>query len=75
MTAIVVYAATSMADLVLQYRDAKRVAALRWQSVMIASVAFAVSIFAVVGSGLEVAGYTLLLLIAGLPIYFWLKNR
>jgi APA family basic amino acid/polyamine antiporter len=73
ITAVVVYAASAMADLTLQIRDQRSGVTLRWQSVLTAVVALLVSIFAIVGSGVEVASYTLLLLVAGLPIYYWLK--
>ena len=74
LTAIVVYAASAAADLVLQYRDADNGKPLRWQSVLIAVLALAVSIFAIAGSGLEIVGYTLILLVAGLPLYVWLRR-
>lgn len=74
LTAIVVYAASAAADLVLQHRDARRGKLVRWQSVLIALAALTVSIFAIVGSGLQVAGYTLVLLAAGLPFYAWLRK-
>lgn len=74
LTAIVVYAASAAADLVLQKRDATGGKALRWQSVLIAASALTVSIFAMVGAGLEIMGYTLVLLVAGLPFYFWFRK-
>ena len=74
LTAILVYAASAAADLVIQYRETTQGAPVRRQSLLIAVVALAVSVFAIVGSGLEIAGYTLILLGAGLPLYWWLKT-
>lgn len=71
LTAIVVYAASAMADLVLQHRDANSGRSLRWSSILIATLALGVSCLAIVGSGLEMVGYTLVLLVAGLPFYLW----
>ena len=53
LTAIVVYAVSAAADLVLQHRDTRGGKQLRWQSVFIAIVALTVSIFAIIGSGLQ----------------------
>jgi APA family basic amino acid/polyamine antiporter len=74
IAAIVVYAACAAADLVLQFRARKAGSKMRWQSMLTAMVAFAISIFAIVGSGLEVAVYTALLLVAGLPVFFWSRS-
>jgi APA family basic amino acid/polyamine antiporter len=74
IAAIVVYAACAGADLVLQLRAGKAGAKLRWQSILTALIAFTVSIFAIVGAGLEVAAYTGLLLVAGLPVFFWSRS-
>ena len=73
ITAVVVYAACAAADLVLQCRAADAGEALRWQSILIAVIAFLVSLFAIVGSGVRVAGYTGLLLLAGLPVFYWIR--
>jgi APA family basic amino acid/polyamine antiporter len=74
ITAVVVYAASALADLALQFRDRKAGTALHWPGVLTAIVALSVSIFAIVGSGLEVAAYTALLLVAGVLVYYWLKS-
>lgn len=74
ITAVVVYAACAAADLVLQLRARDAGETLRWQSVLIAIIAFLVSLFAIVGSGIRIAGYTALLLIAGLPVFYWIRR-
>ena len=74
ITAVVVYAACAIADLVLQIRATESGEALRWQSVLVAITAFLVSVFAIVGSGVRVAGYTSLLLVAGLPVYYLIRK-
>jgi APA family basic amino acid/polyamine antiporter len=75
MAAVVVYAACAAADLVLQLRAKNEGIALRWQTLMTAAIAFLVSIFAIVGSGVQVAAYTGLLLVIGLPVYFWSRSH
>ena len=75
MASVVVYAACAAADLVLQFRASNEGVQLRWQTVVTAAIAFLVSVFAIVGSGVQVAAYTALLLVIGLPIYYWSRSH
>lgn len=72
LTTLVPYSASAAADLVLQKRDAAAGRKWRRSSVLIACAALIFSLFAIIGSGLEVVGYGLILLAAGLPVYFWM---
>ncbi|MFT4606011.1 MAG: APA family basic amino acid/polyamine antiporter [Rhodothermales bacterium] len=74
LTTLLPYAASAVAELVLQRRDAAS-GTWNWTAVIIAGGALAFSVFAIVGSGLEVAALGLILLAAGLPIYFWVTRR
>lgn len=73
LTTLLPYAAAATSALVLQKRDA---ATEGWmpKAVGIAAGALGFSLFAIVGSGLDVAALGLILLAAGLPVYFWLKR-
>ena len=75
LTTLVPYTLSAAADMLLQKRDAAAGTALRWRSVVIALGALSFSLFAIIGSGLEVVGYGSLLLLAGLPVYFWMKRK
>ena len=74
LTTLLPYAASALSDLVLQKRDASAGKAKNWKSFSIAIGALVFSLFTIIGSGLEVAAYGLILLAAGLPIYYWLKR-
>jgi APA family basic amino acid/polyamine antiporter len=68
LTTLVPYAASALADLVFQRRTDRGVT--RWRSIAVAVLALLFSLFAIIGSGVEVVGYGLLLLAAGLPVYY-----
>ena len=70
LTTLVPYAASAASDLVLQRREGT----IRWQGVAVAVGAFLFSLFAIIGSGIEVAVYGTILLAAGLPVYFWVTR-
>ena len=74
LTTLLPYAASALSDLVLQKRDTSAGKAKNWKSFSIAIGALVFSLFTIIGSGLEVAAYGLILLAAGLPIYYWLKR-
>lgn len=74
LTTLLPYAASALSDLALQKRDADAGRGTQWKSVVIAIGALAFSIFAIVGSGLTVAAYGLILLAAGLPFYYKSKR-
>ena len=69
LTTLLPYAASALSALVLQKRDANAGEAISGKAVLIALGALAFSLFAIIGSGLEVAAYGLILLAAGYPIY------
>ncbi len=71
LTTLVPYAASAASDLVLQRREGT----IRWQGVAVAVGALLFSIFAIIGSGMEVVGYGTILLAAGLPVYFWVTRK
>lgn len=74
LTSVLPYASSSIADLVLQKRAAPS-EGWRWKSVLVAIGALAFSIFVILGAGLKDASLGLILLAAGLPIYYWLKIK
>ncbi|MDA1028825.1 MAG: amino acid permease [Bacteroidetes bacterium] len=74
LTSVLPYASSSVADLVLQKRAAPS-EGWRWKSVLVATGALAFSIFVIFGAGLKDASLGLILLAAGLPIYYWLKRK
>ncbi len=74
LTTLLPYAASALSDLVLQKGDTSAGKAKNWKSFSIAIAALVFSLFTIIGSGLEVAAYGLILLAAGLPIYYWLKR-
>jgi APA family basic amino acid/polyamine antiporter len=75
LTAVLVYVFAALADLVLQWRDSHQGVSTRWQSIAVALVALIASVFAVLGSGIELLVYTAILLLCGLPVYLWLKRE
>jgi APA family basic amino acid/polyamine antiporter len=74
LTAIVVYLICALADLVVQRRDAKVGKPFRLSSAWVAAVAFTTALVALLGSGVELLGYTAILLVAGLPVYAWSRR-
>ena len=74
LTTLLPYAASALSEIVLQRRDMAFKGAINYRTIAVALGALAFSIFAIVGSGLEVAAYGLVLLAAGFPIYLWQKR-
>ncbi|HKK46596.1 MAG TPA: amino acid permease [Balneolaceae bacterium] len=75
LTTLLPYAASALSDLVLQKREAdKEGIHYNWKSVSIAVGALIFSLFTIIGSGLDVAAYGLILLVSGLPVYYWIKS-
>jgi APA family basic amino acid/polyamine antiporter len=76
LTTLIPYAASAAADYVLHRRAVEQGTETRkWKTLIVAAIAFVFSIFAIIGSGLEVVAYGSLLLIAGLPVYYWTRKR
>jgi APA family basic amino acid/polyamine antiporter len=74
LTTLLPYAASALSEFVLQRRDVALGGTFNFRAMTVAFGALAFSIFAIVGSGLEVAAYGLVLLAAGFPIYVWQKR-
>jgi APA family basic amino acid/polyamine antiporter len=74
LATVVPYAVCAIAVLVLPAADAPSQGARR-TAVAIAIVAFATSLLVVAGAGAEVAYWTLLLILAGLPVYALIHRR
>ena len=75
LTTLLPYAASAISEFVLQRRDVAAGGQANFKAIAIAFGALAFSIFAIVGSGVEVAAYGLILLAAGYPIYLWQKSQ
>jgi len=74
LTALFPYVLCSMAELMLFIKDRERFQAKRLLgSVVIASLAFAFSIFCVWGSGADTVLWGFILLLLGIPGYVWLR--
>lgn len=69
------YTVCAMAELVMQWRDTQNGKKATIVSALVALLALAFSIFAIVGSGWDVTKQGALLLLAGLPFYFWSKHQ
>jgi APA family basic amino acid/polyamine antiporter len=74
LTTLLPYAASALSDLALQKHDIAAGKGKNWKSLSIAIGALGFSLFTIIGSGLEVAAYGLILLVAGLPIYYRLRR-
>jgi APA family basic amino acid/polyamine antiporter len=76
LTTLIPYAYSAMDQLALFVKDRERFSGQRLlKDVVIASLAFAYSVWAIYGAGQEVVFYGLLLLLAGMPVYVWMKWR
>jgi basic amino acid/polyamine antiporter, APA family len=74
LTTLIPYAYSAMAQLMLFVKDRERFSGRKLVvDSVIASLAFAYSVWAIFGAGQEVAFYGLLLLLAGIPVYVWMK--
>jgi APA family basic amino acid/polyamine antiporter len=76
MTTLVPYVFTTMAELMLFLTDRSRFDGKRLAGpAVIALLAFAYSLWALYGAGAEVVLWGTLLLLAGLPVYVWMRWR
>lgn len=69
------YVTSALAELVLQRKEYSETNKRNWSSFIIAFVALIFSIFALIGSGLMIALQGTVLIAAGLPFYYWSKNK
>ena len=75
LATVLPYVTSALAELVLQKRDRIQGEKTRWYSWMVVLGALIFSVFAIVGSGLMVSLQGTVLLIIGLPFYFYEKNK
>jgi APA family basic amino acid/polyamine antiporter len=75
LTTLLPYAMSAISALIFQRKDANAGGDMSWKGIAMAIGALVFSLFAIVGSGVEVAAYGLILLAAGLPIYYWMRHR
>jgi APA family basic amino acid/polyamine antiporter len=75
LTTLLPYALATLAEIVLQFRDRREGIDMSRVSLVIAIGAFMFSLFAIVGSGLEIAAYGSILLLAGVPVYLLTGKR
>jgi len=76
LTTLVPYAYSAAAQLLLFVKDRGHFSGMRLaKDAVIASLAFAYSVWAIYGAGQEVVFYGLLLLLAGIPVYVWMQWR
>jgi APA family basic amino acid/polyamine antiporter len=70
------YAYSAAAQVVMFYRDRELFSGARFaRDTVIAALAFAYSAWAIWGAGEEVVAKGFMLLLAGIPVYVWLKWR
>jgi APA family basic amino acid/polyamine antiporter len=76
LTTLVPYAFCTMAEIVIFMTDRERFSGQRLTgALVIASLAFAYSLYTVYGSGAQTVLYGFLLLLLGLPVYVWLRKE
>jgi len=75
LTTLLPYALAALAEIVLQYRDKAQGIDVSRVGLVVAIGALLFSLFAIVGSGLEIAAYGCVLLLAGIPVYLLTGRR
>lgn len=76
LTALVPYAFTAMAELMIFIKERERFSGKRLSgAVVIAVMAFVYALWAIAGSGTETVFWGFLLLMAGVPVYVWIVWR
>jgi APA family basic amino acid/polyamine antiporter len=74
MTALIAYLFTSASYVVVSIRE-QGLSKQSFLRIVIASIAFIFSIWAIAGSGTEIVYWGFILLMAGLPIYVWMLTK
>jgi APA family basic amino acid/polyamine antiporter len=75
LTAVVPFVFATMAELTLVLRSAPpRGTGRRWRAGLLAAAAYGYSMWAVIGAGRETVFWGFVLLLAGLPLYVWLRR-
>ncbi len=75
LSALIPYALSSLAALVLERRRGRLSGRTSARAVTVAILAFAYSVWAIAGSGLDVIGWGLALLAAGVPVFVLMSAR
>lgn len=76
LTTLIPYAFSAAAQIVLLFTDRARFEGRRLaRDAIVAAVAFAFSFWAIYGSGMELVGQGYMLLLAGVPVYLYVKWR
>ncbi|MGY0217583.1 amino acid permease [Endozoicomonadaceae bacterium StTr2] len=73
MTTLLPYTMATVAYVLLKIRGTQTDSQLKTSDVVIAALAFIYSVWALAGSGPEIVYWGFLLLLAGIPIYLWMK--
>jgi APA family basic amino acid/polyamine antiporter len=71
LTCLVAYLFSIVAFFIMDNRQP----GIRWGKMVVASLAFIYSMWAVIGSGEEIVYWGFILLMAGLPFYAWIQMR
>ncbi len=76
LTSLVPYVFCSAADVLISFRDRKASGQrLRTGVILVPTLAFLYSLWAIGGSGRDTVYWGFLLLLAGIPVYVWAKQR
>jgi len=76
LTCLVPYVFSTMAELIILFRERERFRGERvWPAAVIAVLAFLYSLWAIAGSGRDSVYWGFLLLMAGLPVYVWVRRK
>lgn len=75
LTTLIPYAVSAASEIFLCREEIAKNNKSNTKKIIIAVLAFIFSIFVIIGSGMEVIIYGLILLALGLPVYFWLIRK
>lgn len=75
LTIVIPYAFSAAASLILQRRQPASTRTARWREASVAAMAFAVCMWVIATSGLDIVYWGFLLLMAGLPVYVALTPK
>lgn len=75
ITTLVAYAFATIAGLLVEARDKTLTKAEHFKEGLIAFLAFGVALWAMAGSGFESVYWAFFLILAGIPVYVWMKRK
>jgi APA family basic amino acid/polyamine antiporter len=76
LTTLVPYVFCAMAEVMIFFNDREKFSGQRLgASITIASLAFIYSLYAIVGSGATAVMWGFVLLLAGIPVYVWMRKE